>query len=90
MLCLDLVVQLDRSPSIEVSADVCGKLMIELESLQKASSIKESSLAVPIHETGIRLWNVVIAKKTGKKMNRLSIAQGINDHFAGLVVRGVR
>lgn len=79
MICcatLGLIEELNGSASVDISTDVCEKLMIELVNLQNSQLPKDSSVAVAVHESGIRLWNLVIAKKVSKKMNKLSIAQG--------------
>ena len=57
--------------------EISSKLLEELEAIEKCSLVKDEKLLSTIHSLGITLWNLVIAKKTSKKVSPIICARGM-------------
>lgn len=73
---LDLAGRFSADCNEDEANKTSKSLLEEVEVLEKCSVVKEEKLLASIHTAGINLWNLVIAKKTGKKIGPFVCAGG--------------
>ena len=71
-----MVLNLGESKEKNEIATLCEKLMQSLKVVQEVVTMKNEGQLHLLHETGLKLWNLVIVKKLGKIVERQAVAQG--------------
>lgn len=69
------VSDLETCNDAKQTSEICEKLMGLLLKVQNVVNVKVEDQMLKLHELGLKLWNLVIAKKLGNVVNRTAVAQ---------------